>query len=107
MGNHAEEQGVDILSGINADKIIFKEDGSVGGVITGDSGIAKDGSQKDTFEPGIMIRAKQTIFTEGARGSLTEQLKKHYSLDKDAISKQHYGLGLKEVWEVPEGHPHF
>lgn len=58
MGNHAEEQGVDILAGINADQIYFNEDGSVGGVITGDSGIAKDGSQKDTFEPGIQIQAK-------------------------------------------------
>jgi electron-transferring-flavoprotein dehydrogenase len=107
MGSHAEEQGVDILAGINADQIYFNEDGSVGGVITGDSGIAKDGSQKDTFEPGIQIQAKQTIFTEGARGSLTERLKSHFKLDKNATSKQHYGLGLKEVWEVPEGHQHF
>lgn len=86
LGTHAEEQGVDILSGINADQILFKEDGSVGGVITGDAGIAKDGSQKDTFEPGIIIEAKQTIFTEGARGSCTERLKKHFKLDKDSIS---------------------
>ena len=54
---------------------MYKEDGSVGGIITGDSGIAKDGSQKDSFTPGIMINSKQTIFTEGARGSLTERLK--------------------------------
>ena len=45
--------------------------------------------------------------TEGARGSLTENLKKHYQLDKDAISTQHYGLGLKEVWQVKEGNRHF
>ena len=107
LGAHAEEQGVDILSGINADKLLFKDDGSIGGVITGDAGIAKDGSQKDNFEPGIIIQAKQTIFTEGARGSLTERLKKHYQLDKDSVSKQHYGIGLKEIWEVPEGHPKF
>ncbi len=107
MGAHAEEKGVDILSGICADQILFKEDGSVGGIITGDSGIAKDGSQKDTFTPGIQINAKQTIFTEGARGSLTERLKKHYLLDANSTSKQHYGIGLKEVWEMPEGHQHF
>lgn len=79
----------------------------MGGVITGDAGIAKDGNNKDSFEPGIIIKAKQTIFTEGARGSLTERLKSHYNLANDSVSIQHYGLGLKEVWEMPEGHPHF
>lgn len=58
MGAHAEEKGVDILAGINADRIHFNPDGSVGGVITGDAGIAKDGTHKDTFEPGIQIQAK-------------------------------------------------
>lgn len=86
---------------------MFKEDGSVGGVITGDLGISKDGTKKDSFTPGIIIEAKQTIFTEGARGSLTERLKKKFELDKDATSIQHYGIGLKEVWEVAEGNPHF
>ena len=65
---------------------MFNEDGSVGGIITGDFGIAKDGSKKDSYQPGIQIKAKQTIFTEGARGSLTESLKKHFALDKDSIS---------------------
>ena len=54
-----------------------------------------------------MIKAKQTIFTEGARGSLTERLKKKFELAKGKTSIQHYGIGIKEVWEVPEGHPHF
>jgi electron-transferring-flavoprotein dehydrogenase len=58
MGSHAEELGVDILAGINGNEVLFNEDGSVGGIITGDAGIAKDGSQKDTFEPGIVIKAK-------------------------------------------------
>jgi electron-transferring-flavoprotein dehydrogenase len=58
LGEHAEELGAEILSGIAGDKIIFNEDGSVGGIITGDFGIAKDGSQKDSFSPGIEIRAK-------------------------------------------------
>lgn len=75
-----------MLSGIPADQILYKKDGSVGGVITGDMGIAKDGTRKDSFTPGIIIEAKQTIFTEGARGSLTERLKKHFELDKDSIS---------------------
>jgi len=78
LGEHAEELGAEILPGIAGDQIIFNDDGSVGGIITGDFGIAKDGSLKDSFSPGIEIRAKQTIFTEGARGSLTERLKAHF-----------------------------
>ena len=70
-------------------------------------GIAKDGSKKDTFEAGIDIVAKQTIFAEGCRGSLTERVKAKYQLDKDSVSTQHYGIGLKEVWQVKEGNPHF
>ena len=58
LGEQAEELGVEILPGIAGDQIIFNEDGSVGGVITGDMGIAKDGSKKDSYEPGIEIRAK-------------------------------------------------
>lgn len=75
MGTKAEEYGVDILPGIAGDKVLFNDNGSVGGVITGDFGIAKDGSKKSTYQPGIEIRAKQTVFTEGCRGSLTERLK--------------------------------
>mmetsp|Transcript_45756 Transcript_45756/g.33455 ORF Transcript_45756/g.33455 Transcript_45756/m.33455 type:complete len:321 (-) Transcript_45756:259-1221(-) len=70
-------------------------------------GIAKDGSRKDTFMAGMEILGKQTIFSEGCRGSLTERLKSQFKLDRNCVIKQHYGLGLKEVWEVPEGHPHF
>jgi len=76
MAEQAEELGVEVLPGISGDQIRFNEDGSVGGVITGDMGIQKDGSKGDQFEQGIEIVAKQTVFTEGARGSLTERLKK-------------------------------
>jgi electron-transferring-flavoprotein dehydrogenase len=99
--------GVDILPGIAGDQIIFNKDGSVGGVITGDFGIGKDGSQKSTFSPGIEIKAKQTIFSEGCRGSLTQRVKQNFNLDKDCVSAQQYGIGLKEVWRVAEGNPHF
>jgi electron-transferring-flavoprotein dehydrogenase len=107
MGQKAESMGVDILPSIAGDQIIYKQDGSVGGVITGDFGIAKDGSEKSTYSPGIEIRAKQTIFTEGCRGSLTERIKKNFNLEKNNISTQHYGIGLKEVWRVAEGNPYF
>lgn len=103
----AEELGVEVLPGIAGDKVIFNENGAVGGVVTGDFGWGKDGQKKDNFSPGIKIIAKQTIFTEGARGSLTERLKKHFKLDKDAVSTQQYGIGLKEVWQVKEGNPFF
>lgn len=99
--------GVDVLPGIAGDKIVFDNKGSVNGVITGDFGIAKDGSFKSNYSPGIEIKAKQTIFTEGCRGSLTERLKKHFNLEKDCVSTQQYGIGLKEVWRVDESHPHF
>ena len=75
-----------------------ESDSRVIGVRTGDFGIAKDGTMKDSFEPGVDIMAKQTIFSEGCRGSLTEGLKEKFNLEKDSISTQHYGLGLKEVW---------
>jgi electron-transferring-flavoprotein dehydrogenase len=99
--------GVDILPGIAGDNIIYNGDGSVGGVITGDFGIAKDGSQKSTFQAGIEIKARQTIFTEGCRGSLTQRIKQKFNLEKDCIQVQHYGIGLKEVWRVAEGNPYF
>jgi electron-transferring-flavoprotein dehydrogenase len=76
LGNKAEDLGVDVLPGIAGDKIHYNSDGSVGGILTGDFGIAKDGTLKDNFSAGIQINAKQTIFAEGCRGSLTERVKK-------------------------------
>jgi electron-transferring-flavoprotein dehydrogenase len=78
--------GVDILPGIAGDQIIYNNNGSVGGVITGDFGIAKDGTHKDTYQPGIEIKAKQTIFSEGCRGSLTGRIKQKFELDKNNTS---------------------
>lgn len=107
MGAKAEALGVDVLPGIAGDKVHFNADGSVGGVITGDFGVAKDGSKKATFSPGIQINAKQTVFSEGCRGSLTERVKKDFNLASHAKGEQHYGIGLKEVWRVDPANPHF
>lgn len=71
-------------------------------MVTNAFGIAKDGTKKDNYMPGMHIKAKQTVFTEGARGSLTEQLKEKFDLQAGAKSVQHYGLGLKEIWQIPE-----
>lgn len=63
-------------------------------------GISKSGEQKDGFTPGIELLAKQTIFSEGCRGSLSESLMEKFNL-RDKADPQIYGIGLKEVWEVP------
>ena len=81
LKDQAEELGVEILPGIAGDSVLFDQsDERVIGVRTGDMGIGKDGINKDSFEPGIDIMAKQTIFSEGCRGSLTERLKSKFDL---------------------------
>ena len=87
LAEQAEELGVEILTSTAGDKLIYDEGGErVIGVKTGDMGIAKDGSKTGNFESGLAIHAKQTVFTEGCRGSLTEQLKQKFELDKDSVS---------------------
>lgn len=99
LAEQAEELGVEIFPGFAADEILYNEDGSVAGVATGDLGRGRDGEEKDSFEPGMELRAGYTLFAEGARGHLGKQLIKNFSLDADA-DPQHYGLGIKELWEI-------
>lgn len=101
LGEHAENLGIDIFPGFPAAEVLYGENNEVLGVITGDMGVAVDGSEKDSYTPGMELRAKYTIFAEGCRGHLGKQLIAHYELDKDA-DPQHYELGIKEVWEVPK-----
>lgn len=82
LGQQAESLGVDILPGFPADKVFYNPDGSVGGVYTGDFGIDKTGQRKDTFQAGSIVKAKQTVFTEGCRGSNSQKLFKQFDLDK-------------------------
>lgn len=98
LGKQCEEAGVDVFPGFAAADVIV-EDGQVRGVVTADSGIAKDGTPKETFAPGMQLRAKQTIFGEGCRGSLTKKLFDEFRL-RAGVDPQTYGLGIKEVWEV-------
>jgi len=102
LAEQAEELGVEIFAGFSADEPVFGEDGALKGVQLRDVGIGKDGKKKDTFEPGMQLLGKQTLLAEGCRGSLSEQLMKHYNL-REGVCPQHYGLGIKEVWEIPEG----
>jgi electron-transferring-flavoprotein dehydrogenase len=100
LAGQAEALGVEIFPGFAAAEILFNDDGSVKGVATGDMGVARDGSHKDSYQPGLELHAKYTFFAEGARGSLSKQLIGHFELDKDC-SPQVYGIGLKELWDIP------
>ncbi len=104
LAEQAEQLGVEIFPGFPAQSIIYNDDGSVGGIITGDMGLDTEGKEKDSFEPGMELRAKYTVFAEGCRGHLGKELIEKFSLDKES-SPQHYGLGFKEIWDIaPEKH---
>lgn len=98
----AEALGVEIYPGFPAAAAVFDDQGAVKGIRTPDMGLGRDGQPKDSFEPGIEIHAPITMFAEGCRGSCTKQLIEHFQLDADS-DPQTYGIGLKELWSVPEG----
>ncbi|AXT72865.1 electron transfer flavoprotein-ubiquinone oxidoreductase [Vibrio sp. dhg] len=100
MANEAENLGVEIYPGFSASQAIFDEQNRVCGVITGDMGLDKNGEQKANFEPGIELRAKFTLFAEGARGHIGKQLINKFNLADDK-TPQHYAIGFKELWEIP------
>jgi len=99
LGEQAEALGVEIFPGFAAAEVLYRDDGSVKGVATGDMGVAKDGSHKPSYQPGIELHAKFTFFAEGCRGSLTRQLIDKFDLRADS-EPQTYGLGIKEIWEI-------
>ncbi len=99
LGERAEEAGVMVFPGFPAAEILFNDDGSVGGVVTQDMGVAADGSHKPDYQPGMEIRAKYTLFAEGVRGNLTKTLKKRFDLEANC-QPQIYGLGIKEIWDI-------
>ncbi|MFT2099713.1 electron transfer flavoprotein-ubiquinone oxidoreductase [Marinomonas sp. 2405UD66-6] len=101
LAEQAEELGVEVFPGFSAAHLAYDEEGNVEGIITGDMGLAEDGSQKDGFMPGMLLKAKYTIFSEGCRGHLGKELIARFELDKNK-APQHYGLGIKELWDVPE-----
>jgi electron-transferring-flavoprotein dehydrogenase len=114
LGQMAESLGVEIYSGFAADEVLYdnsnnnddddddEKKSAVRGVATKDVGIGKDGSLKDTFERGVEVLGRQTLFAEGARGSCSEAVISTLQLRQSGNADvQHYGLGIKEVWEVP------
>ena len=100
LGQQAEGLGVEVYPGFAGAEILFGEQGEVGGVITGDMGIGRDGKPTDAFQPGMELRAKYTLFAEGCRGHLGKRLEARFDLRKDS-DPQVYGLGIKELWEIP------
>eukprot|EP00741_Cyanophora_paradoxa_P017272 tig00020961_g16682.t1 len=102
MGKQAEELGVEVYPGFSAAHVLYdEEDGRVVGIATNDMGIGKDGAPKDSFQRGMELRAKVTLFAEGARGSLSKTLEQRFGL-RNGKQPQTYALGIKEIWEVPE-----
>lgn len=100
LAQQAENLGVSIFPGFAATEILY-ENKRVVGVITDDKGIDKEGKQTSRYQPGMELRAKQTFFAEGCRGSLTQTLFEHFGL-RNQCDPQTYGLGIKEIWEIPE-----
>ncbi len=104
LAEQAEGLGVEIFPGFAAAEILYNDDGSVKGVATGDMGIARDGSHKPDYAPGLELHAKYTFFAEGVRGHLTKMLKPQFALDADC-EPQVYGIGIKELWDIdPASH---
>jgi electron-transferring-flavoprotein dehydrogenase len=101
LAQRAEELGVEVFPGFPAAEVLFDEAGAVRGVATGDMGIAKDGSHKDSYAPGMELHAKYTLFGEGCRGSLSQELMAKFNL-RDGVDPQLYGIGIKELWQIPK-----
>jgi len=99
LGEQAESLGVNVFPGFAASEVLYDADGRVTGVATSDMGIGKDGEKKPSYTPGYELLGKYTIFAEGVRGNLGEELMSKFSLRADC-DPQHYGIGIKEVWEI-------
>ena len=99
LGEQAEALDVSIFPGFPASEVLYHEDGSVKGVATQDMGVGRDGEPKGSFEPGVELHARMTVFAEGCRGHLTKSLFERYDLRAGA-DPQTYGIGIKELWEV-------
>ena len=99
LGGLVEAEGVDIFTGFPAVEVLYDGERVVG-VRTGDRGVGKHGERKSTFEPGVDIRAKVTILTDGVRGNVTKSVVRRLALDAGRLP-QLYAIGIKELWEIP------
>ncbi len=99
LGEQAEALEVDLFPGFAASEVLYNEQGEVRGVATGDMGVGKDGEHKSAFTPGYELLARYTVFAEGCRGNLGKEIIDQFDL-RAGRDPQHYGLGVKEVWEI-------
>jgi electron-transferring-flavoprotein dehydrogenase len=99
LATQAEALGVEIYAGFAAAEVLYDESGAVRGVATGDMGVARDGAHKPEYQPGMELHAKYTLFAEGCRGSLSQELMARFQL-REGVDWQKYGLGIKELWQV-------
>ncbi|HQX84539.1 MAG TPA: electron transfer flavoprotein-ubiquinone oxidoreductase [Aestuariivirga sp.] len=104
LATQAEALGVEIYPGFACSEVLYRDDGSVRGVVAGVMGIAKDGSHKSDYQPGMELIGKYVFIAEGVRGSLAKEIIAKYKLS-EGREPQKFGLGMKELWEVkPENH---
>ena len=101
LAERAEELGVEVYPGFSVSEILYTEEGTVKGVATRDMGVARDGSHKPAYEPGVELHAKYTFLAEGAHGSLTKELIERFDL-RAGRQPQTYALGVKELWRIPD-----
>jgi electron-transferring-flavoprotein dehydrogenase len=101
LGTQAEELGVEVYPGMAASELVFGDAGEVVGVVAGVFGIGKDGEKKPDYQPGLELRGKYVFIGEGVRGSLAKQLMAKFNLGEGA-DPQKFGIGLKEIWQVPD-----
>src|SRR5690606_2772454 len=99
LAEQARALGVEVYPGFAAAEVLYREDGAVAGIVTGDMGRGRDGEPGPGFMPGMELRARYTLFAEGCRGHLGKQLIARFGLDRGR-DPQHYGLGLKELWDL-------
>jgi electron-transferring-flavoprotein dehydrogenase len=101
MAEKVEAAGITVFTGFAGSELLMEGE-RVTGVRTDDKGVDKHNQKKANFEPGYDLHAKVVILAEGTRGSLAKQLVARFNLDRDR-NPQVYGVGVKELWEVPPG----
>jgi len=99
LGEQAEALGVEIYPGFAGAEVLYDENGAVKGVATGDMGVGRDGQPTATYQPGMELHGKYTLFAEGCRGHLGKQLEARFNL-REGVDPQTYGIGIKELWEI-------
>jgi electron-transferring-flavoprotein dehydrogenase len=103
LAGQAEELGVEVYPGFAAAEVLYDEAGRVRGVATGDMGLGRDGKPTERYTPGVELTARETLFAEGCRGSLTKTLIERFHL-RESSDPQTYAIGVKELWEVAAEH---